>query len=200
MAQAVGSVGAAGSLCCALSLAWLLATRRRAPDAAGRPGPVVGIAAGYASLPAWCVLSGTAAGALGLAPGPAVGPGAAAPALLPALLLVGPAFEELLYRERLTGALALHLPAWAAVMLSSAAFALPHPEPRQRVATFLVGIALGAAWLRWRSLPLCIGFHAGLNVGVVVAGVPPVRASLAPLSGAFASVLILALGSRRPMR
>lgn len=180
--------------------AWLWATRpARRPS---RTGPacaelVIGVAAGYASLPAWILASAILAVALGVAPGEPLPEASAPAALLPALLVLGPAFEELLYRERLLGALAARAPAAVALAASSLAFALPHPEPRLRVAAFLVGLGLGLLWLGTRSVALCIGLHAGLNLGIQLAGVPPTRAMLPPAAGAASACVLLGLARTR---
>lgn len=150
-----------------------------------------GVAAGYLALPAACLACGIAARALVIDPGVPLPPRSAAPALLPALILLGPLLEELLYRERLLGALERTAGRSAAVLGSSAAFALPHAEPRVALASFLTGLVLAAVWLRARSLALCVGLHAGLNLAVQVGGAPPVRLALPALAGAAASGVVL---------
>jgi membrane protease YdiL (CAAX protease family) len=171
----------------AAAVTWLVRTRpvaASAPRASRTWQLTLGAAAGYASLPAWWALCSFAVLGLGLPVGAPVPPGVAPPALLPALLLLGPVFEELLYRERLLGALAPRTPAPVALVVSSFAFALPHLEPRLVVATFLVGLVLGAVWLATRSL-----------------AVPPTRAALTPAAGAVCGCLLLGLavfgGTRR---
>jgi membrane protease YdiL (CAAX protease family) len=178
---------------------WLLRTR---PAAASAPVTVgiwqlaVGAAAGYASFPAWWLLCALVVIGVGLPAGAPLPPGAAASALLPALLLLGPVFEELLYRERLLGALASRASTPIALVVSSSAFALPHLEPRLVVSTFLVGLGLGAVWLATRSLALCVGLHAGLNLAIQLAGVPPTRAALSPAAGAVCGCALLGLALR----
>ena len=190
--------GGATSLTFAGAAAWLLGTRQ----VSARAGPpwcplVLGAAAGYASLPAWCLLCAVVALGLDVPVGSGLPAFSAPVSLLPALLLLGPVFEELLYRERLLGALAARVPAPAALLAASSAFALPHHEARLVLATFLVGLGLGAVWLLTRSLALCVGLHAGLNLAVQVSGLPPGRASLPPAAAAACGCAILGLAVRR---
>ncbi len=202
LAARAGHPAAAGASFAAATL-WLLATRAR-PLPGRSAGPRLlsvgaGLASGFVSLPAWCVVSGWLAQGLGVPSGPEVPPGSASAAMLPALLVTGPLFEELLYRERLLGALSGCLPRPLALAASSVAFAWPHPEPRVRVATFGVGMMLGAIWLRSRSVALCVGLHSGLNLATQVSGVPPARLALPVPASALlsAAILVFALRGRR---
>jgi membrane protease YdiL (CAAX protease family) len=184
--------GAAVLISFAAVTALVLASRRRgAGPATGRAAGLAGVAAfaGFASYPLWILLIGAAGAALGLRPTP---PPArpSDPLLLVATLGLAPVFEEVLYRERLLLALRSRIGAGLAVAISSLLFALPHLEPWSVLGTSLVGLALGALMLAGRSLALCIGLHAGLNLAAVVCGIPPVRwvlpEPLALLTGAGA--------------
>ena len=138
----------------------------------------MGLVAGFATFPAWVRLMAWA----GLSPAPT--PGALVPQVEDSpwvwITLVGlaPVFEELLYRERLLATLEGRLRAVPALALSSAAFALPRLEPWTVLATFLVGLALGAVMLRTGAVALCIGLHAGLNLGALFLGVEPAALEL----------------------
>lgn len=84
-----------------------------------------------------------------------------------ALVAIAPAFEELLYRERLLGVLR---PLWGgpwAVVASSALFALGHVDPRVMPVAFAGGLVCGTVMLRTGSLAAVIGLHAGWNLGIV---------------------------------
>jgi membrane protease YdiL (CAAX protease family) len=115
-------------------------------------------------------------------------------------LVLAPAVEELVYREQLLEALRPKGPALA-VALSSALFALTHPEPWSRLASFVLGLALGG--LRWttRSTALCVGHHAGLNAAALHCWSTPGCAALPPSLAALAGVGALAVGWRglRPL-
>jgi len=149
-------------------------------------------AAGFASYPAWAALIVAGGLAVGLAPRPGTPPGAGSPALWIAVLVLAPVFEELLYRERLIPALRERIGAPLAVVATSALFALPHLEPWNVLGTFLVGLMLGAVYLGTAAIELCIALHAGLNLGCVACGVPPVRLALSPSASALAGTLLLA--------
>jgi membrane protease YdiL (CAAX protease family) len=103
--------------------------------------------------------------ALGIDPGAAPSPGTAGLPLLIAVVLIGPVFEELLYRERLLDAIAATpLGMAGATLLSSALFALTHLTPWQMLGSFLVGLLLAGVRRVSRTVMACIGLHAGLNL------------------------------------
>ena len=84
-----------------------------------------------------------------------------------AVVVLAPVFEELLYRERLLGALG-SLWGWRwGLVASSALFAIGHMDPRVMLAAFTGGLVCGAVMLRTGSLAAVIGLHAGWNLGVV---------------------------------
>jgi len=154
-----------------LATALVLASGGRSSPRPGRGRAAaigLGALAGFASYPAWIALIATVGAGLGLeAPAPArAHPG---PLLAVATVLLAPVFEEILYRERLLGALRQRFGAAAAVPVSSAAFAVAHVEPWAMLGTFLVGHALGALVCLSGSVALCIGLHAGLNLAAWLA-------------------------------
>jgi membrane protease YdiL (CAAX protease family) len=180
----------------AVAFAWLtyflLSTRARERDRRRRHAAAllgIGALAGFASLPAWLVGIAALGLALDLAPGAAPSPGALA--WLPSVLLA-PVFEELLYRERLLGALRGIVGAGAAVAVSSALFALPHGSAWAILGTFPVGVALGVAMLLARSTALCIGCHLGLNLAALACGAAPLRAGSTAASALAGSALLAA--------
>lgn len=81
-----------------------------------------------------------------------------------ATVLLAPAFEEILYRDRVLLSLAPAIGRAPAVAASSTLFALPHLLPWSVLGTLVVGVLLACIQLRVRSTALCIGLHAGLNV------------------------------------
>jgi membrane protease YdiL (CAAX protease family) len=137
--------------------------------------------AGFASLPAWLAVLAPAGSALGLAPRSSL---PAPVGLLRTLCDVGlgPLLEEALYRGRVLPALRRALGAPLALLLSSALFAVPHGDGWLTLAAFGLGLALGGAYLATRSLAVCIGYHAGLNLAaaaLVREAFPVVSAGLA---------------------
>jgi membrane protease YdiL (CAAX protease family) len=150
----------------ALALALVLATRARGAAAPPQRRTLVfalGLAAGLASYPAWIALIAGTGLFLGLER-PVFAPPPVGAALAASTIGLAPLFEEMLYRERLLGALRERCGAAAAVLLSSAAFAACHVEPWAVLGTFLVGLGLGAAMCWTGELALCVGLHAGLNL------------------------------------
>jgi membrane protease YdiL (CAAX protease family) len=160
----LGGAGPAASLVALLAALGLVLATRRHPGAPRSRGVVpLAAAAGFVSLPVWLALLLASGGALGLALPSAPAPeGGAVGALCD--LAVGPALEELLYRERLLPALRGTLGTPAALAVSSLAFALSHREPWHVLAAGGLGLALGAAFLATRSVGACIAAHAGLNL------------------------------------
>jgi len=178
--------------------ALVIVTRRRERKRTARRAvalAALGALAGFVSYPVWISLIGSIGAALGLRPVPPP-PRPDDPLLLVAVLGFAPVFEELLYRERWLLALRARIGGGFAVAISSLCFALPHLEPWSMLATGIVGLALGGLMLAGRSVALCIGLHAGLNLAAVVCGIPPARlvvpAALAFVGGAG----ILGLGLR----
>ena len=97
-------------------------------------------------------------------PGPVPVTGVRGPALLVATALLAPVFEEIVYREALLPALSARFGHLMGIVLSSAAFALPHATPWSMLGSFVAGLLLGAVMSASRSTPLCIGLHAGFNL------------------------------------
>jgi membrane protease YdiL (CAAX protease family) len=178
-----------GHAACALLLLW--ARPRNRALAEWGPTLLAG-AAGFLSLPAWLALVWTLGLALGL---PArIGPAAhGMPDFVGfAHIVLAPLFEELLYRERLLPALLPRIGRTAALLLTSALFALPHLEAWTMLATFCVGLFLGALQLARGRVELCIGYHAGANAAVLFCGLPPSRLVLDPAAAALVSLLGIA--------
>jgi len=200
-----GSLGAATALVWAARGRWAVA-RLATPGPRRAPVLALGLAAGFASLPAWVALIAWAGVGLGLEPAvPAAEERGGDLARQASAVILAPLLEEALYRERLLGALRARVGLGPAILLSSVAFAAPHGEPWRVLGTFLVGIALGAVAAGTRSLVLCIGIHAGLNLAALVCGMPPARLAL-PLGAAaaagwlglgVAAALLRPLGSAR---
>jgi len=143
----------------------LLATR---PARTGHTSAaiLVGCAlAGACSYPLWAWNVGWSGSLLSLPPWVAT----ACPGPLEAgtLLSVGPAFEELLYRERLLPAVERRAGTGVAVLASSVAFALPHVEPWTMLAACWVGPVLGLLYVSTRDVWACTAAHAGLNAAAL---------------------------------
>ena len=178
--------------CCA---ALLLASRPRPRGAAAPAACGLAFAAGFVALPGWLVFISLLGCALGLAPGPAPRVESNVCAWLSHVGLA-PLFEELLYRERLLPALRARVGAPLALLLSSALFAVPHLDAWSMLTTFCVGSALGGVFLATRRAPLCVAYHAGSNAAVLVCGLPPLRAALAPPLATLAGAALLGLACR----
>ena len=176
---------------CAALLLW---ARPPARPPVSRLSVALAGAAGFVALPAWLAVVWWIGTSLGLAPPPPApaAPGHGAAAWL-ANVALAPLFEELLYREQLLPALRTRLGAPLALLVSSALFAAPHLEPWSVLTTFCVGLALGGLFLGSGRVEPCIAHHAALNAGVLVCGLPPVRAALAPPLAALAGGVLLGL-------
>ena len=187
-----------------LATALVLATRT-----AGRPFSVrraggllaTGGLIGFAGYPAWVAFIGWTGMQIGLPHAGALET-PRAPLLLVSTLVLAPVFEEILYRERLLAALIPLVGPPLAVLITSVLFALPHVNSWSVLTTLLVGLVLGVAAHRARSVAPCIGVHMGLNLAAVLCGVPPGR-WLLPLPAAallgFGGLCLLVRFARRSL-
>jgi membrane protease YdiL (CAAX protease family) len=86
--------------------------------------------------------------------------------------LVGPLYEEVLFRGMLTSALDWPGKRWLTVLGSAVLFALPHWAPGIHVLRLLgpliTGLLLGWSYLRTRSVLTPFAVHAMFNSGVIV--------------------------------
>lgn len=192
LGNAAGLLGMAGG--CLLVFGRSLPPRRRPAPAP----PLLAGVAGFASLPAWLALLVPLGMGLGLVP---LGELPPAPGVLGTLgdVAIGPLLEEGLYRARLLPALRAALGTALALALSSALFALPHGDPWLVLAAFLLGLALGGAFLATRSLAVCTAYHGGLNLAVTEwlrGRMPP----LAPATAGLISALLLGAAAWRARR
>lgn len=92
-----------------------------------------------------------------------------------AFCLFNNAAEELAYRGYLLRKLVQRFGSTTAVLSTAALFALLHvqagvPWPSAVTVIFTSGVLYAVLLLRWRSLPLVIGFHAAMNVGQELIG------------------------------
>lgn len=91
-------------------------------------------------------------------------------AILGVLFVVGaPLVEELFFRGLLLRSLTRHFSSIAALVLSSAVFALVHFEPIQIPALFVVGLVFGGLTLHSGRLGPALWAHGAFNAVVVVA-------------------------------
>jgi membrane protease YdiL (CAAX protease family) len=187
-----------------LATALVLATRTAGrPSSMRRAGGLLAMGGliGFASYPAWAVLILWTGTQIGLPHAEAL-EAPRAPLLLVSTLVLAPVFEELLYRERLLAALTPLAGPPLAVLLTSGLFALPHVDSWSVLTTLLVGLVLGVAAHRGRSVAPCIGVHMGLNLAAVLCGVPPSRLSLSLPAAAllgFGGLCLLVRFARRSL-
>ncbi len=146
---------------------------------------LAGLLAGLALLPTIAGAVANAGQGLGLSPLPvaSASPGASGPETLLATLALAPIFEEIVYRERLLGCLVGRIGALAALLVADLAFALPHASSWSLLGSASAGIVLGAIRLASHSTPLCMGVHAGMNLGLEIAFSGPVGPPPIPLLG-----------------
>jgi membrane protease YdiL (CAAX protease family) len=137
------------------------------------PGPAaiaLGIALGFASYGVWITVIAWIGFAIGLEPRAPLAPTGVDVPLWLSMLLLAPIFEELLYRQRVLPALRPSIGTPAAILVSSALFAIPHLEAWSVLGTFLVGLALGTVFVATEAVGLCVALHAGLNLAALVSG------------------------------
>ena len=147
--------------------------RKRSSAPLAALAALAGLGAGWALMPGLAQAVLQVGDVLGV-PGPVPETGVRGPALLVATVLLAPVFEELIYREALLPALSARFGHIMGIILSSAAFALPHATPWSMLGSFVAGLLLGAAMSASRSTPLCIGLHAGFNLRLAALAWAPV--------------------------
>lgn len=76
---------------------------------------------------------------------------------------IGPLAEEMLFRAGVLGSLLRTLHPWVAIVLSAFFFAVIHANPVQIPAAFCLGLLLGWAFCRTRSLAAPLLIHIGNN-------------------------------------
>lgn len=153
-----------------------------------------GLVAGFASYPAWAAVVAASGLALGLRTGVLVAARTGTPLAWTVIVGLAPVLEELVYRERLLPALDRRVGTVPAMLLSSAAFAVPHLEAWNVLAAFLVGLVLAAVMQLGGEVALCIGLHMGLNLAALLRGVPPIESAAETLASAGVGVLALTAG------
>lgn len=91
------------------------------------------------------------------------------PYCLALLCLVGPLTEELVFRAGISRSLFRSgLPQWAAIAVSSLAFALVHGNLAQGIPAFILGVILSWLYFRTGNLRLCLPAHIANNTVAVV--------------------------------
>ena len=80
-----------------------------------------------------------------------------------AIVLVGPVFEELLFRGAIVDALSRDYRPVTVILLSAFLFAVCHLNPAQMIPAFLIGILLAWSYYHTRSLIPCIVMHVANN-------------------------------------
>lgn len=118
-------------------------------------------------------------GALGLEPAKPV---ASDWAMLAGSLVLAPVFEEIVYRERLFPWLRIRTGFLPAALLSSLAFAIPHPGHWSTLAAFVTGLVLASLRATGGTLPLCVAVHAGLNLAGELAAAGAWGSLLSPVT------------------
>jgi membrane protease YdiL (CAAX protease family) len=80
------------------------------------------------------------------------------------LVVAAPVAEELCLRGITLARLLSWAPVWVAVAVQSAVFAILHMNLLQGLYSFVLGMALGFLYVRFRNIWLCILAHAAFNL------------------------------------
>lgn len=83
-------------------------------------------------------------------------------------VIVTPVVEEVIFRGFIQKGLERSYGAGAAVAITSVLFTLAHSGVHAWLLILPIGVALGLLYQRTKSLPLCIGFHFGVNLTSVI--------------------------------
>jgi len=82
-------------------------------------------------------------------------------------VLAAPLCEEFIFRGLIQGGLRRSLPAWQAITISAAIFAIVHP-PASMLPVFVLGLCTGYAYQRSGSLLAPMLAHAGYNAAILL--------------------------------
>ena len=104
------------------------------------------------------------------------------------VVLFVPFLEELTFRGLILGSFRRGLPAWAALPLSAAVFAVCHADPIWMAYAMVSGLVLGGLMLTSRSVLPCLMYHSAFNLTNYV------RLLLAPTPGRGGYAAMLAGG------
>jgi membrane protease YdiL (CAAX protease family) len=176
-----------------LNHAWLRAEGRSLADVGigGRRTPTLAVALSFAggalTVGAWAVAVGAVTG-VHWRPAPAYDGLAAAAAV--AFLLFNNAAEELAYRAYLFLAVMRPYGAGVAVAATSLVFTVLHVEGglpwlNALAGVFTSALIFAAIFVRWRSVPLALAFHVGMNVAQETLGLRP--SALTVIAPAYAT-------------
>ncbi|MGX9776286.1 CPBP family intramembrane glutamic endopeptidase [Janthinobacterium aestuarii] len=120
----------------------------------------------------WGVVGACAAALFGIGYAALLRPGTLPPAggywlwLLALGVLAAPLCEEFIFRGLLQGGLRRSLPAWQAITIAAALFAVMHP-PAAMLPTFALGLCTGYAYERSGALLAPMLVHAGYNAALL---------------------------------
>jgi|GEM_PF-3212397 len=116
------------------------------------------------------------------------------------VIILSASSEELLFRGYLFQTILRSFGPWPAIVLTSALFGLSHLATQQVsgvIGAGMIGLILGVAYWRVKSLWILIGFHAGINllfkaliVAGIVKGLTPGEEYPAWMSWSYATITI----------
>jgi len=84
------------------------------------------------------------------------------------LVVLAPIVEEVLFRGVILRVLLWFYPATVGVVVSTAVFAVTHPNVYQFVPAALYGVVVGVLFVRTGSVMLCVWLHAAYNAALGV--------------------------------
>lgn len=167
------AVASSASAVLALGFWWIVRRRGGAPGSSARAGArtVLGGALAAAGLAlAAAVAYGFVLQAAGIMRMPErSSPDSVTPLLLLTAAVLAPIAEEVVFRFWLLGRMVPAIGPAAALLLSSAVFAMVHMElePFALGSRLITGLALGLLWLRTSSLRACVLAHGLFNAAVI---------------------------------
>lgn len=111
-------------------------------------------------------------------------------------VVFAPLFEEVIFRGVIFGSVRSRHGVIAALLISSLCFGLAHGVPSQIVATFIIGLILGYAYLRSGSLITSMTLHAlnnALAMLLIMFGMGHASLSELVSKGAYVAIYIISL-------
>ena len=111
------------------------------------------------------------------------------------VVVAAPIIEEICFRGIILGRLLSWTKAWVAVLIQAALFGIAHFNLLQGLYTFVIGIAFGLLYVRFRTLWMCIIGHFAFNLpGFILSLIEEGGVDIAPWVILIPGVILFAAG------
>jgi membrane protease YdiL (CAAX protease family) len=109
------------------------------------------------------------------------------------IVIVAPIVEELCFRGIILNRLLSWTTNWTAIVIQAALFGLAHMNPVQTLYGFIIGLAFGYLYVRYRNLWLCILGHFAFNLPSVLISVLQEYSIILPVMALMLPALVFTI-------